>query len=121
MNSINNSVQLIGSLGRDVEYRQLDNGRHVAFIKMATREVFRSKDGSKRVETTWHNVTAWGKIAETMHALLKKGSTIVVQGKLRNRFVGEAPEKQLYTEVVVNEFRLMHHSNVAVKEEAVAI
>jgi single-strand DNA-binding protein len=121
MNSINNSVQLIGSLGRDVEYRQLDNGRSVSHIKMATREVFRAKDGSKRIETTWHNVIAWGKIAETMQALLKKGSTIVVQGKLRNRFIGEAEKKQLYTEVVVNEFRLMHHSNVAAREEVVAV
>jgi single-strand DNA-binding protein len=121
MNSINNSVQLVGSLGRDVAYRQLDNGRSVAYIKMATREVFHNKDGSKRIETTWHNVTAWGKIAETMQVLLKKGSTIVVQGKLRNRFVGEAEKKQLYTEVVVNEFRLMHHSNVNTTEEALAV
>ena len=121
MNTINNSVQLIGSLGRDVDLRQLDNGRSVAYIKMATREAFHSPEGSKRIETTWHNLVAWGKIAETMKVLLKKGSTIVVQGKLRNRFIGDTEQKQLYTEVVVNEFRLMHHSNAKAKEEALAV
>ena len=88
---------------------------------MATREVFRTQSGGKRIETTWHNVVAWDKIAETMHVLLKKGSTVVIQGKLRNRFTKEAQKRQLYTEIVVNEFRLMHHSNITTAEEVVAV
>ena len=121
MNSINNTVQLIGNLGRQVELRELDNGRKIAYLKIATREIFRTKEGGKRIETTWHNVIAWDKIAETMHVLLKKGSTVVIQGKLRNRFTKEGNKNQLYTEVVVNEFRLMHHSNITATEEAVAV
>jgi single-strand DNA-binding protein len=107
MNSISNYVQLIGNLGRDVEFRDLDNGNAMARVSLATKEVFRETSGSKRVETTWHHLIGWGKVAEMMQIFLKKGSTVVVQGKLRHQLVGEGEKKQLRTEIVVNEFRLM--------------
>ncbi|MEL7220140.1 MAG: single-stranded DNA-binding protein [Bacteroidota bacterium] len=121
MNSMNNAVQLIGNLGRPVKLHEMSNGRKMAFIKLATREVFHTREGGKRIETTWHNVVAWDKVAETMHVLLKKGSTVVVQGKLRNRLKGEEGKKQLHTEVVVKEFRLMNHATTAATDEVLAV
>ncbi len=107
MNSISNHVQLIGNLGRDVEYRALNNGNSMARVIIATKEVFREPGGNKRVETTWHRLIGWGKVAEMMQVFLKKGSSVVVQGKLRHQPVGEGERKQLRTEIVVNEFRLI--------------
>lgn len=107
MNSISNHVQLIGNLGRDVEYRALNNGNSMARVSMATKEIFRDKGGSKRIETTWHHLIGWGKVAEMMQVFLKKGSSVVVQGKIQHQTIGEGEEKKMRTEIVVNEFRLM--------------
>ncbi len=107
MNSISNHVQLIGNLGRDVDYRPLENGNSVARVPIATREVFRDLAGSKRVETTWHQLVGWGKVAEMMQVFLKKGSSVVIHGKLRHNAGTPNESARNRTEIVVNEFRLM--------------
>ena len=107
MNSLSNHVQLIGNLGRDVDYRALDNGKSVARVPIATKEIFRDLTGDKRVETTWHQLVGWGKVAEMMQVFLKKGSAVVVQGKIRHQRSGSGKQRQTRTEIVVNEFRLM--------------
>ncbi|MCB0636337.1 MAG: single-stranded DNA-binding protein [Lewinella sp.] len=108
MNSISNYVQLIGNLGRDVEVQTFDNGTTRARVSIATKEVFRDKSGEKRVTTQWHDLVAWGKVAEMMQVFLKKGSSVVVQGKLHHHLLGETEVIRYRTEVVVNEFRLMN-------------
>ncbi|MEZ4986033.1 MAG: single-stranded DNA-binding protein [Saprospiraceae bacterium] len=108
MNTISNYVKLIGNLGREVEFRDLENGNAMARVSIATKEVFRDTEGHKRIETTWHQLIGWGKVAEMMQVFMKKGSSVVVQGKLRQQFVGEGEKRQVRTEIVVNEFRLMN-------------
>ena len=108
MNSISNYVQLIGNLGRDVEYQTLDNGNSIARVSMATKEVFRDPQGAKRVHTTWHQLVGWGKVAEMMQIFLKTGSSVVVQGKIQHRTIEVGEQRKTRTEIVVNEFRLMH-------------
>jgi single-strand DNA-binding protein len=107
MNSISNHVQLIGNLGRDVEYRALNNGNSMARVSIATKEIFRDQEGGKRIETTWHQLIGWGKVAEMMQVFLKKGSSVVVQGKIQHQTTGEGELRKTRTEIVVNEFRLM--------------
>jgi len=74
MNSLRNKVQLMGHLGADVELKTLDNGNSVARLSVATNEYYKNKAGEKVTDTTWHNVVAWGKTAELVNQLLKKGS-----------------------------------------------
>ncbi len=107
MNSLSNHVQLIGNLGRDVDYKALDNGNSVARVPIATKEIFRDMSGSKRIETTWHQLVGWGKVAEMMQVFLKKGASVVVQGKIRHKTSGAGQERRTRTEIIVNEFRLM--------------
>ena len=107
MNSISNYVQLIGNLGREVEVKTLDNGNTLARLSIATREIRRTQEGDKHIEVQWHTVIGWGRVAEMMEVLLKKGSSVLVQGKLQHRFVGEGEAKRLRTEVVAKEFRLI--------------
>lgn len=108
MNGISNYVQLIGNLGRDVEMKEMANGRTMARASLATKEIFRDQEGGRRVETTWHQVVGWGRVGEMMEKLLKRGSSVILQGKLKTYFVGEGEGRQVRTQVVVHEFRLMN-------------
>lgn len=109
MNNLRNRVQLIGNLGRDVELKSLDNGRVMARAGIVTREVYRNEAGEKMVEVQWHQLVAWGKLAEMMHVMGKKGKEIAVQGKLTHRKYEDKDGAVRYTsEVVVSEFMLIH-------------
>lgn len=107
MNAISNSVQLIGNLGHEVEFHQLDSGYALARVSIATKEIFRDKKGTRQSKTTWHQLIGWGKVAEMMQLILRKGSSVVIQGKISNEPFGEGENKHIKTEIVVKEFRLM--------------
>lgn len=107
MNAISNSVQLIGNLGREVDFHQLDSGYALARASIATKEIFRDKKGERQSKTTWHQLIAWGKVAEMMQLILRKGSSVVIQGKISNELLGKGKNQQMKTEIVVSQFRLM--------------
>jgi single-strand DNA-binding protein len=105
MNNLRNKVQLIGRLGKEVEYKQLENGRAFARAIIATKEVYKNPDGQKVVDVQWHNLVGWGKVAEIMQVLLQKGKEVAVQGKLTHRsYEGQDGQKRYISEVVVSEF-----------------
>lgn len=81
MNS-NNHVQLIGFLGADPEVKKFDNGRIMARFSIATNEFYTDRKGEKVTQTEWHQVIAWGKLAEMCQSQLKKGKKVAVIGKL---------------------------------------
>ena len=80
-----NRVQLIGNLGQDPEIKNLENGNKMAKMSIATNETYKNAKGEYVTETQWHNVVAWGKVAEVAEKYLKKGSEVVVDGKLVHR------------------------------------
>jgi len=105
MNNLKNSVQLIGNLGRDVELKTIASGSQVAKITIATNDYYKNNKGETITETQWHNLVAWGKTAELMAKLLKKGSEVAIQGKLMHRSYEDKEGNVRYTsEVKVNEF-----------------
>ena len=105
MNQMTNTVQLIGRIGKDVEYRTLDNGNGLAKFSMATNEYYKNSKGEKIQETTWHNITAWGKTAELMKESLHKGIQVLIKGKLVNSSYNDKNGNKVYkTEVVASEF-----------------
>lgn len=105
MNALMNSVQLIGNLGKDVELKTLDNGRKVANASLATSEFYKNAKGEKVQDTQWHNLVAWGKIAELMNEHSKKGQRILVQGKLKySSFEGKDGNTRYVSNVEVKEF-----------------
>ncbi len=108
MRNLKNKVQLIGNLGMDPEVKQLDNGKSVAKLSMATSEVYNNAKGEKITDTQWHNLVAWGKTAEIAEKYLKKGSKIAVDGKLVNRsYEDKNGIKRYITEILVNEFLMI--------------
>lgn len=105
MNSIKNSVQLIGHIGQDVNFNNFDSGSVKASFSLATNDYYKNNKGEKMKETQWHNVIAWGKMAENMNAILRKGSEVLVKGKLVSRsYEDKEGNKKYITEVVAKEF-----------------
>lgn len=108
MNTIRNSITLIGNLGQDPEMKRLDNGNVLTTISLATNDVYRNNKGDKITDTQWHNCIAWGKTAEVMQNLLKKGKEVAVRGKLIYRNWEDKNGIKRYTpQVVINEFVLV--------------
>ncbi|HMP12963.1 MAG TPA: single-stranded DNA-binding protein [Saprospiraceae bacterium] len=109
MNNLRNKVQLIGHLGKDVEYRVLDNGNALARVSIATKEVYHNQKGEKIVDVQWHQLVGWGKLAEMMQILCKKGKEVAVQGKLTHRSYEDQDGNTRYlSEIIVNEFMLLN-------------
>jgi len=105
MNSLRNSVQLIGNLGREVEFRNFDSGSTKASFALATNTYYKNNKGEKVQDTHWHNIIAWGKMAENMNHMLRTGSQVMVRGKLVNRtYEDKSGTKRYITEIIANEF-----------------
>ena len=108
MSTLKNQVQLIGNLGKDIELKTFDNGLILAKATVATTEYFKNNKGEKTQDTQWHNVVAWGKTAEYMGQVLKKGDEVAIKGKLVYKNYQNAEGKTQYiTEIVTNEFMKM--------------
>ena len=114
MNALRNQVTLIGNLGLDVELKTIGTDRKLAKVAMATNQYYKNRDGEKVQETQWHNLVAWGKLAENMASVLKKGDQVMTQGKIvyRNYEDGNG-QKHYITEIVVNEFLKITKSQTA--------
>ena len=108
MNALRNKVQLIGNLGQDPEIVNLDNGRKLAKFALATNETYRNKNGEKVTDTQWHNIVAWGKIADIVENYLNKGKQVAIEGKLTHRsYETKEGEKRYITEVRCNELLML--------------
>lgn len=73
---------IAGNLGRDPEMRYAPNGDAVTSLNVATNRKYTDKSGNKVEETTWFRVSVWGKQAETCNQYLKKGSAVLIEGRL---------------------------------------
>ena len=78
-----NKVLLIGNLGKDPELRYTPDGLAILSFPMATTEYFNDKSGAKTERTTWHNITVFGKMGQSIANYLTKGKQIFLEGKIR--------------------------------------
>ena len=108
MNTIKNRVQLIGNLGKDPEVKSLGNNKKVVNFTIATNETYKDADGKKVEQTQWHNITAWGAVADIAERYLKKGKEVAIEGKLVHRsYEDKNGEKKYVTEVVASELVML--------------
>ena len=108
MYALKNKVQLIGNLGNSPEVRTFDGGRKMARFSMATNESYRNAQGERVTDTQWHNLIAWGKLADIAERFLIKGKEVAVEGKLINRSYNDKEGNKRYvTEIQVNEMLLL--------------
>ncbi|MEO0066652.1 MAG: single-stranded DNA-binding protein [Bacteroidota bacterium] len=108
MNAVKNKVQLIGNLGQDPEVKSIGEDKKVAHLSLATNENYKNAKGEKVTETQWHNVVAWGKLADIAEKYLVKGTEVVIEGKLVNRnYTDKQGVKRYTTEIQANELLIL--------------
>lgn len=113
MSNLRNRVQLIGHVGQAPEIKTFESGK-LARFSVATNESYKSTTGEWKEETYWHNVVAWGPIAERIEKTLQKGSFVMLEGKLTHReYTNDKNEKRYITEVRISNFVLLDKKNGA--------
>jgi single-strand DNA-binding protein len=108
MNAIKNRVQLIGNVGNDPEIKNLEGGKKLANLTIATNDSYKNDKGEKVEQTEWHKVVAWGKTAEIIEKYVTKGNQVAIEGKLSHRsYEDKNGEKRYVTEIVVSELLML--------------
>lgn len=105
-----NRVELIGFVGNDPQVRTIPTtGRKVASFSVATTEKgYTAQNGTTYPDRTeWHNITAWGKLADIVEMFIRKGSSVYVSGKLRNRQYEKNGVTQRVAEVECEEMQML--------------
>lgn len=103
-----NKVFLIGNMGKDPEVRHMEGGSVVANFSLATNENYKDRSGEWQKITEWHDIVAWGNLAEYAEKWLRKGSLIFVEGKLTHRKYQDKEGIERYkTEVKAISIRMM--------------
>ncbi len=99
-----NKAFVIGNLTRDPELKSLPSGIKVASFAVATNRVWKGEDGSKKEATDYHNIVVFGRQAETAAQYLKKGSNVLVEGRMQTRSWDDATSgtKKYRTEVIAD-------------------
>ena len=107
MKSIN-KVTLIGHVGRQPEIRYTQGGAPVANFSIATNEYWTNNTGERQERTEWHNIVAWGKLAEFCQEYIQKGSYLYIEGRLQTRnYEDRDGVKRYVTEIRANEIGLL--------------
>ncbi len=102
-----NLVILIGNLGKHPEVRNTGK-TSVANFSIATSETFKDASGTQQKSTEWHNVAAFGTLADTVAKYLKKGSKVYVEGRLKTRKWEDKEGVTRYTtEVIATEVKFL--------------
>ena len=104
-----NRVILIGRLGKDPEVRATPSGSNVAKFTIATDERYTDRNGERQERTEWHNIVAWGKLAEICGQYLKKGKLVYIDGSIRTDSWDdkESGQKRYRTEIVANTMQML--------------
>ncbi len=108
MYALKNKVQLIGNLGNAPEVRNTETGKKLVRFSVATNEQYKNAKGERVTETQWHNLIAWGKVADVAEKFLLKGTEVAVEGKLVNRnYMDKEGNKKYITEIQVTELLML--------------
>ena len=109
MSTIKNHVQLIGNVGQEPTITNLESGKKVARLSLATNENYKNGNGEKQTDTNWHTIVAWGKTADIIEKFVDKGKEIGIVGKLKTRsYETTDGDKRYVTEIVANEVLLLN-------------
>ncbi len=104
-----NSVYLIGSLVADPELRYTQKGAPVCSFRIATTRRFKNREsGETQEETLFVTIVAWRRQAELVNEFLKKGSAVLIEGRLRSRqWETENKEKRSTIEVIAHRIQFL--------------
>jgi single-strand DNA-binding protein len=98
-----NKAFILGNLTNDPDLRQTPQGQSVCSFSVATNSFFVDRDGNKQKRTEFHNVVVWGKQAEIAAQFLKKGSSVLIEGRIQTRTWQDRQGMQRKTTEIVAE------------------
>jgi single-strand DNA-binding protein len=108
MSNLRNKVQLIGHVGNAPEVINLESGKKLVKLTMATNEKYTNAKGDKVEDTQWHNLVVWSKLTNVIESYVQKGDEIAIEGKLTNKsYDDKEGNKRYVSEIVVNELLML--------------
>ena len=94
-----NTVKLIGNVGAEVNILKFESSKKASF-SLATTDTYTDKNNQQVKSTAWHNIIAWGKLADVCEKLISKGKSVSVEGKLVYRnYTNNQNQKVYVTEI----------------------
>jgi single-strand DNA-binding protein len=103
-----NRAELIGNLGKDPEMRYTPSGQAVTRFSVATNYSYTKNDGTKVDATDWHNIEAWGKLAEIINQHCQKGDKVFVSGRMKtDKYDADDGTTKYFFKVVANEIIML--------------
>ncbi|HEU4609692.1 MAG TPA: single-stranded DNA-binding protein [Chitinophagaceae bacterium] len=103
-----NRVILVGNAGGEPIVRVLTDGVEVARVSIASTDIFRRKDGSQAADTQWHTVIFWRGLAGLVNRYVRKGSQLLVEGRIRYRKYEDKEGASRYvTEILADRLLLL--------------
>ena len=107
-----NQVIIAGNLGTDPQCNTLQNGTSVATISVGTNESYKDTNGQVQERVEWHRVVFWSKLADIVRQYLRKGSAVLVSGKLRSRkYTDQTGAERTVTEIIANDLVMLPSGN----------
>ncbi|MBX4189238.1 single-stranded DNA-binding protein [Candidatus Parcubacteria bacterium] len=98
-----NKAFIIGNLTRDPELKSLPSGIQVSTFSVATNRTWKDKNGAKQEAADFHNIVVFGRQAETVSQYLRKGSSVLIEGRMQTRSWDAADGQKKYrTEIVAD-------------------
>ena len=97
-----NKAIVIGNLTRDPELRSLPSGIKVCSFSVATNRVWKDKNGAKQEGTDYHNIVVFGRQGENVAQYMKKGSSILAEGRMQTRSWEQEGVKKYRTEIIAD-------------------
>ena len=116
-----NKVSIAGNLGAAPVEIKITNGKQKTRFSVATNRYFKNKEGVWQSETTWHNVVAWGKLAEYAMTQLGKGAPVQVEGRLNYRmYTDSTGTDKFITEIIAGKIVTVPNNKEEVNAKAIA-
>lgn len=102
-----NKAFIVGNLTRDPELRQTPTGQTVCSFGVATNRMFTDSAGQRQKQAEFHNIVAWGRQAEIVNQYLRKGSLVLVEGRIQTRsWQDPQGQKHWKTEIIAERIQL---------------
>ena len=112
-----NKAIIMGNLTRDPEMRYTPNGQAVCSFGVATNRRWNDASGNPQEAVEFHNIVAWGKLAEITNQILYKGRKVLIEGRLQTRsWEGQDGVKRTKTEIVAENFSAIGPAGTKQKE-----
>lgn len=109
-----NKAMLIGNLTRNPEVRTTTSGQTVCSFGLATNRRWNDQSGQRQEQVEYHNIVAWGKLAEICGQYLVKGKKVYVGGRLQTRkWQGQDGVEKQRTEIVMEEMQMLDRAGTA--------